>query len=30
MVLWGQVRVDKPKLEQITTLHNFIFGKLFM
>ena len=30
MVFWGQVRVDKTKLEQIITLPNFIFGQLFM
>ena len=30
MVFWGQVRVDKTKLEQVITLPNFIFGQLFM
>ena len=29
MVFWGQVRVDKTKLEQIITLPNFIFGGTF-
>ena len=24
----GQIRVDKPKLEQIITLTNFTFGRL--
>ena len=27
MVLWGQISVDKTKLEQIIT--NFTFGQLF-
>ena len=30
MVLWGQISVDKTKLEQIITLPNFTFGQLFM
>ena len=28
MVFWGQIRVDKTKLEQIITLPNFNFGQL--
>ena len=28
MVLWGQISVDKTKLEQIITLPNFTFGQL--
>ena len=30
MVLWGQISVDKTKLEQIITWPNFTFGQLFM
>ena len=30
MVLWGQVSVDKIKLEQIIIWPNFTFGQLFM
>ena len=30
MVLWGQIIVDKIKLEQIITWPNFTFGQLFM
>ena len=29
MVYWGQIRVDKTKLEQIITGPNFTFGQLF-
>ena len=29
MVFWGQIRVDKTKLDQIITLPNFNFGQLF-
>ena len=28
MIFWGQIRVDKNKLEQIMTLPNFTFGQL--
>ena len=30
MIFWGQIRVDKTKLEQIITWPNFTFGELFM
>ena len=30
MVLWGQISVDKTKLEQIITWPNFTFGQLFL
>ena len=30
MVSWGQIGVDKTKLEQIITWPNFTFGQLFM
>ena len=30
MVVWGQIMVDKTKLEQIITLPNIIFGQLVM
>ena len=30
MVLWGQISVDKTKLEQIITWPNFTFSQLFM
>ena len=30
MIFWGQIRVDKTKLEQIITLPNLTFGQLFM
>ena len=30
MVFWGQIKVDKTKLEQIITLPNFTFGQHFM
>ena len=29
MVLWGQISVDKTKLEQIITLPNFKFWSTF-
>ena len=30
MVFWGQVSVDKTKLDQIITLPKYTFGQLFM
>ena len=30
MVFWGQIRIDKTKLDQIITLPNFNFGQLFI